>query len=73
MHSDVSSSLELSLQNFGSGIGYIDLFLLHCAYLLLLRVNFQGPIAFKADEDGIGVAVGPEGMVDPVVLVSRRR
>ena len=30
MHGNVGKAVELSLQNFGAGISYIDLLLLHC-------------------------------------------
>ena len=62
MHGDVAKSVELSLNNFGHGIEYIDLLLLHCSSMLVL-VDASGPIAFRAEIDGITVAKYPNGKV----------
>jgi len=62
MHGNVEKSCDMSLENLGDGIGYIDLLLIHCncdTFNLLI----SGPIAFKAKEDGVSIASHPDGMV----------
>ena len=56
MHRDVAKSVE------GHGIEYIDLLLLHCSSMLVLA-DASGPIAFRAEDDGITVANYPNGKV----------
>ena len=39
MHRNVEKNVEMSLNNLGEGIEYIDLLLLHCTQLMLEKVK----------------------------------
>lgn len=60
MHRNVRRSVELSLKNLGDVIGYIDLLLLHCNSISKVA-DIPGPIAWKAEDDRITVAMSLNG------------
>jgi diketogulonate reductase-like aldo/keto reductase len=62
MHRNVAKSVELSLKNLGDGINYIDLLLLHCNSISKVA-DVAGPIAWKAEDDRITVAMSSNGKV----------
>ena len=39
MHTNVEKSVDMSLQNLGQGIGYIDLLLIHCAISIMISFD----------------------------------
>jgi hypothetical protein len=62
-HGNVEKSVELSLQNLGPEIGYIDLLLLHCVNPFVMELMLSGPVAFKAEADKVTIARHPDGLV----------
>lgn len=57
MHGNVEKSCDMSLERLG--VQYIDLLLIHC--IISGNAIDVGPIAFKAEADGVTGATGPDG------------